>query len=167
MNRCHRPTPKPPPLYAALTLACALVAGFGAASQALAQDDLEGQVQNEATKGGRHFPEGTLRGRLTVVAAPEIRLDGQPDRLSPGARIRSAQNMVVTTGAITGQNLLVNYTRDAAGLVREVWILTPTEASVARASVERPFLNFWPFVAASQPRDDGKTPFDQLPKFGE
>ena len=59
MNRCHRPTPKPPPLYAALTLACALVAGFGAASQALAQDDLEGQVQNEATKGGRHFPEGT------------------------------------------------------------------------------------------------------------
>lgn len=167
MNRCTHPTTKPPSVFAALAVVCALAASLCAASQALAQTELEGQVQNEATHGGRNFPEGTLRGKFMVVAAPEIRLDGQADRLSPGARIRNAENMVVTTGAITGQNLLVNYTRDPAGLVREVWILTPTEASVARASVERPFLNFWPFVAASGPRDDGKTPFDQLPKFGE
>ena len=165
MNRCHRlaaPATAPSSLFCLV----ALVAAFAWAPPVSAQT-LEAPVQNEAAAGGRNFPEGTLRGQFMVVAAPEIVLDGRPDRLSPGARIRSAENMVVTTGAITGQNLLVNYTRDPAGLVREVWILTPTEASVARASVERPFLNFWPFVAASQPRDDGKTPFDQLPKFGE
>jgi len=73
----------------------------------------------------------------------------------------------VMPASITGQKLLVNYTRDAAGLVREVWILSPTEAKAKRASVDRPFLNFWPFVANTGPHDDGKTPFDQLPKYGQ
>ena len=100
-----------------------------------------------------------------VVNSPEIQLDGQAERLAPGARIRSAQRMLVMPASITGQNLLVNYTRDAAGLVREVWILTPEEAQAKRETAEKPLLNFWPFVANSGPRDDGKTPFDQLPKL--
>jgi hypothetical protein len=157
MNRCLRTVA--PALFSLVALAAA----FAWAPPASAQT----AVRNEAAAGGRNFPEGTLRGEFMVVAAPEILLDGRTDRLSPGARIRSAENMVVTTGAITGQNLLVNYTRDAAGLVREVWVLTATEASVKRASVERPFLNFWPFVGASGATDDGKTPFDQLPSFGQ
>jgi hypothetical protein len=107
MNRCHRITAPAP-----LSLFClvALVAAFAWAPPVSAQT-LEAPVQNEAAAGGRNFPEGTLRGQFMVVAAPEIVLDGRADRLSPGARIRSAENMVVTTGAITGQNLLVNYTR--------------------------------------------------------
>lgn len=157
MNRCLR-TAAP-----ALFSLVALAAAFAWAPSASAQTS----EQNEASVGGRNFPEGTLRGELVVVAAPEVQLDGRPDRLSPGARIRSAENMVVTTGAITGQELLVNYTRDAAGLLREVWILTATEASVKRASVERPFLNFWPFTTASGATDDGKTPFNQLPTYGQ
>lgn len=163
MNRCHRIAA--PALWSFFCLV-ALVAAFAWAPLVSAQT-LEAPVQNEAAAGGRNFPEGTLRGQFMVVAAPEILLDGRADRLSPGARIRSAENMVVTTGAITGQNLLVNYTRDPAGLVREVWVLTPIEASVKRASVGRPFLNFWPFVAASGATDDGKTPFNQLPTFGQ
>lgn len=125
------------------------------------------QTQEEAAAGGRNFPVGTLRGRFMVVNWPEIQLDGQPERLSPGARIRSPQHMMVMPAAITGQNLLVNYTRDAAGLVRDVWILTPEEAQAKRESAEKPFFNFWPFVADTGPRDDGKTPFDQLPKYGQ
>jgi hypothetical protein len=164
MNRCQRTT-APAPIPALLT-ALALVAAFAWAPSAVAQT-LEAPLQNEAAAGGRNFPEGTLRGQFMVVAAPEIQLDGKADRLSPGARIRSAENMVVTTGAINGQNLLVNYTRDPAGLVREVWILTPVEASVRRVSADRPFLNFWPFVTASGATDDGKTPFNQLPTFGQ
>ncbi len=123
--------------------------------------------QNEAANGGRNLPVGTLRGQFMVVNSPEIVLDGKSERLSPGARIMAANRMLVMPAAITGQNLLVNYTRDAAGMVREVWILTPEEAQAKRASAEKPLLNFWPFVANSGPRDDGKTPFDQLPKFGE
>jgi len=167
MNRCNALTHRLPfslsPIALCALLSLAVVIGL---PRAQAQTDTS-PTQNEALAGGRSFPAGTLRGKLMVVNTPEVQLDGQADRFSPGVRIRNAQNMTVLASAITGQNLLVNYTRDAAGLVREVWILTPDEARAERASVERPFLNFWPFVAAPGPRDDGKTPFNQLPKFGE
>lgn len=164
MNRC-KPSLHP---VASMALLAGLVsvASLGA-SNAAAQDAPPTQTQNEAANGGRNFPIGTLRGKFMVVNPPEILLDGQPERLAPGARIRSAQRMLTMPASITGQNLLVNYTRDASGLVSEVWILTPEEAQAKRASADRPMFNFWPFVANSGPRDDGKTPFDQLPKFGE
>ena len=179
MNRCHIPTQAPATIASlrrragfasGLLLAGALLAP--AAAQAQIQTEVQAQegpvsTQNEAANGGRNFPVGTLRGKFTLLDAPLIRLDGQPDRLSPGARIRSAQNMLVTPASIIGQNLLVNYTRDAAGLVREVWVLTPEEARAERASNERPLLNFWPFVDATGPRDDGRTPFNELPKYGQ
>ncbi|MDB5730574.1 MAG: hypothetical protein JWQ03_469 [Variovorax sp.] len=167
MNRCKSPV-APPLALPALAALCALLAASALGStNARAQAETAPQTQNEAALGGRNFPVGTLRGKLMVVATPDIQLDGQADRLAPGARIRSAQHMLVMPAAITGQPLLVNYTRDAAGLVREVWILTPEEARAERAGVERPLLNFWPFVASAGPRDDGKTPFDQLPRYGQ
>lgn len=170
MNRCHGRTRGrlPPVSPIALIAFCALLLPATALWPAVAHAQAEGEpTQNEALLGGRNFPVGTLRGKLMVIDAPEIVLDGQPDRLSPGTRIRNAQSMLVMPAALIGQNLLVNYTRDAAGLVRDVWILSPDEARAERASVERPLLNFWPFVATAGPRDDGKTPFDQLPKYGE
>jgi len=158
MNRCNTS------LQNRLLLAlCLGLAGLGGAYAPPAR----AQVENEATHGGRNFPIGTLRGKFLLVNTPEILLDGQPERLAPGARIRSAQNMLMMPAALTGQNLLVNYTRDAAGMVSQVWVLTPEEAVVQRESAEKPLLNFWPFVANSAPRDDGRTPFDQLPKYGE
>jgi hypothetical protein len=156
MNRCKTP----------LKAMLALAAMGALLAPAAAQLQDPSQTQNEAALGGRNFPAGTLRGSLLVVNWPEIELDGQPERLSPGARIQGPDRMLVMPASITGQKLLVNYTRDAAGLVREVWILTPIEAKARRASVDRPLLNFWPFVANTGPRDDGKTPFDQLPKYG-
>lgn len=156
MNRCKTS------LYALIFIALGAVGVPGAA-----QDVAAVQEQNEAAAGGRTFPIGTLRGQFMVLNPPEIQLDGQAERLAPGAQIRSAQRMLVTPAAIVGQNLLVNYTRDAAGLVRQVWILTPEEGRAERASADRPMFNFWPFAASSGPRDDGKTPFDQLPKYGQ
>ena len=58
---------------------------------------------------------------------PEVTLDGKPDRLSPGSRIRDLNNMLVLSGGIVGRKLPVVYRRDAAGLVHEVWILTEAE----------------------------------------
>jgi len=168
MNRCQRHLKIAGPSIAAAILGLMLAAGPHAQTQVQTQADPALQTQNEAALGGRNFPAGTLRGKLLVVDAPVIRLDGQADRLSPGARIRDARNMLVMPASVIGQNLLVNYTRDASGLVREIWILTPGEASAERASVERPLLDFWPFTAASTgPRDDGRTPFNQLPKYSE
>ena len=154
MNRCNPP-------WSALIL----VALCGVLAPAAAQEPV--QTQNEAALGGRNFPVGTLRGRFMVVNAPEIQLDGEAKQLSPGARIYSAPRRLVMPAYLTGENLLVNYKLDPYGRVSEVWILTPEEAQAKRESAEKPFLNFWPFVAASGPRDDGRTPFDQLPKFGE
>ena len=38
----------------------------------------------------RRFPEQARRGVLRVATPPEILLDGKPERLSPGSRIRTA-----------------------------------------------------------------------------
>jgi hypothetical protein len=56
-------------------------------------------------------------------------MDGKPDRLSPGARIRDLNNMLVLSGGLVGKTIPVVYRRDAAGLVHEVWILTADEYS--------------------------------------
>ncbi|CAA2101995.1 hypothetical protein [Variovorax paradoxus] len=145
MNRCKKPTNALS--FIALCAAAATLAGLFSLP-ASAQDEVpRPQTQNESLVGGRNFPIGTLRGKLMVVNAPDVELDGKADRLGAGARIRNPQNMLVMPGAIIGQKYLVNYTRDAAGLLREVWILTPDEAMASRESLDKPFLNIWPFVS--------------------
>ena len=76
----------------------------------------------------RDAPKDVKRGLLAVSATPPIiQMDGKPDRLSPGARIRDTNNMLVLSGGIAGQTMPVVYRRDASGLVHEAWILTPEE----------------------------------------
>ena len=75
----------------------------------------------------RETPKDVVPARLVVTQPPIITIDGKPDRLSPGSRIRSLNNMLVLSGSVVGQNLPVVYRRDSAGLVHEVWILTPEE----------------------------------------
>ena len=68
-----------------------------------------------------------LRGELVVTAPPEALLNGQPARLSPGARIRGRDNLLVLSGTVVGQTLQVRYLRDTSGLVHQVWILSDAE----------------------------------------
>ena len=100
MNRCFR----------FLLLCLALVAG-----SAFAQG-----LQRSA-------PKDVVLGRIAVTAPPQITLDGKPDRLSPGARIRDLNNMLVLSASIVDKPMPVVYRRDAAGLVHEVWQLTEEE----------------------------------------
>ena len=81
----------------------------------------------------RQFPDQTRRGVLRVTAPPDILLDGKPDRLSPGARIRSTDRRIVMPQQLVGQELQVNYRRESLGLVHEVWLLTPAEQAQHRA----------------------------------
>ena len=82
----------------------------------------------------RQFPAHALRGTLVVQQPPVITMDGAPARLSPGSRIREANNMLVLSAALVDRKkLTVNYTLEANGLVHDVWILTEAEA---RAVVE-------------------------------
>ena len=113
----------------------------------------------------RQFPAAARRGTLEVTAPPNVLINGQAERLSPGARIKNTNNALVLSGTLIGQPVLVNYMREPYGLIHEVWILNEAEAREKRAG-SGPITNFIFGSDADKPKvDDGKTPFDQLPKF--
>jgi len=111
MNRCF-------PLRA--PRAVLALAGLGLCTLALAQN------------APRNFPANALRGTLVVTQPPAITMDGRAARLSPGARIKGADNLLLLSGTLVGQPLVVNYTLEPQGLVHEVWVLTPAEAAEKR-----------------------------------
>lgn len=98
------------------------VAALVAAAALFAPALADAQVQ-------RNFPATALRGELVVVQPPEVRLNGRPARLAPGARIRGADNMIVVSGALVQRKLLVHYTFDTLGEIRDVWVLNAAEAA--------------------------------------
>lgn len=111
MNRCTQTMAR------LLLLACAALAGlaFSFPPTASAQG-----IRREA-------PKDVVLGRLVVTQPPVVTIDGKPDRLSPGSRIRDLNNLLVLSGSIAGKELPVVYRRDAAGLVHEAWLLTEEE----------------------------------------
>ena len=76
----------------------------------------------------REAPKDVKPAIIAVSATPPvITVDGKEDRLSPGARLRDRNNMLVLSGALAGQTLYTVYRRDGAGLVHEVWLLDEKE----------------------------------------
>lgn len=151
MNRCITHRPASPPARLLIALALGVVAAL----------PLTASAQNLL----RQFPAAALRGTLEVTAPPEVLINGQPARLSPGARIKNMNNALVMSGSLVGNRLVVNYLRDTQGLVHEVWLLSPTEAQEKRAGMGTVF-NFSFGSDADKPKlDDGNAPFEPLPKF--
>ena len=77
----------------------------------------------------RNFPSNALRGELVMGEIPQVNVNGAAGRLSPGARIRGQNNMLVLSSSLVGSKNLVHYTLDMAGEVKDVWILTPEETA--------------------------------------
>lgn len=75
----------------------------------------------------RPFPANALRGELVVVQAPDVTLNGQAARLAPGARIRGDNNLMLLPATLTGQKLIVHYTIDSYGLLKDLWVLNAAE----------------------------------------
>ena len=121
MNRCSNPLPTARGL-----LAGALLAGL-----ALLHAPASAQMQ-------RLFPQQTQRGTLEFSAPPEVLLDGRAETLGPGTRVFDERNMGVLPGFLVGQVHTVNYQRDAAGVIRKIWILTPEESGGATAGGGEP-----------------------------
>ena len=111
MNRCLL---RPRHLMSALL---ALSAGLVWLLPAAAQDTMQ-----------RPIPIAAKRGLLVVTQPPEVLLDGRPDRLSPGTRIRGRNNLLVLSASLVGQEMLVRYVRGPEGQIHDVWILTEAEA---------------------------------------
>lgn len=110
MNRCSTRFS----ILPALAVSALLLAAVGTPQLAQAQ------VQ-------RLLPAKTVRGTIHFESPPHVVVDGKPDRLAPGARVRDAHNRIALTGALRGKTFEVRYLRDAAGVIREAWILTPAE----------------------------------------
>ena len=75
----------------------------------------------------RTIPADAERALMHYVQENIIELDGKPEKLAPGIRIRDTANRIITPTSVP-PFALVKYRRDASGAVREVWILTPQEA---------------------------------------
>ncbi len=178
MNRCLSPSDRPPNATHSVAApaifywAGALLSVYLAAaplSAAHAQSDnalpVPDQVVTPGSFVGRQFPPNALRGRMKVLQGAEIVIDGKLERLSPGARIRGPQNTLVMTGAIAGEEYIVNFVRDAYNNIHQVWILTALEAK-QKIKSGTPESNIIFSSDADKPKvDDGKTPFDKLPKY--
>jgi hypothetical protein len=109
MNRCLKS--RVGTAFAAVLAGLALTLSLGASAQGIK----------------REAPKDVVLGKMTVNLPPQITLDGKPDQLSPGSRIRDLNNMLVLSGGLAGKTFPVVYRRDAAGLVHEAWILTEDE----------------------------------------
>jgi hypothetical protein len=119
MNRCSD-SPSPPGARRRATLLALGLAAVGWSLPSLAQNQ------------PRIFPAKALRGTLVVTQPPLVTIDGKAAQLSPGARIRGSNNMMVLSGSVVGQKLLVNYTLEQHGMLHDVWILTEAEAAEKR-----------------------------------
>jgi hypothetical protein len=114
----------------------------------------------------RQFPKDAKRGELVMLTAPDITLDSKPDRLSPAVRIRDVHNNLVLTGTLANQKLVVNYLRDNIGLVHNVWVLNNEEIKQKMPGQPEGVLsNIRSMFETPVVKDDGKTPFNQLPKY--
>ncbi|HSI53605.1 MAG: hypothetical protein ACAH21_14395 [Ramlibacter sp.] len=109
MNRCTRS--RIGSAFAAILAGLFLTFSIGVSAQGMQRD----------------APKDVVLGRMVITAPPIITMDGKPDRLSPGSRIRDLNNMLVLSAGAVGRTLPVVYRRDAAGLVHEAWILTEDE----------------------------------------
>jgi hypothetical protein len=144
--------------------------GLGLSASVFAQDQLSAPLPvNENVQTGvpglRKFPANALRGKMRVLLAPEILIDGKRERLAPGSRIRDPQQRLVMSASITNQDFIVNFVRNPLGEVQEVWILNELEAK-QKLPTHTPERNFtFASEADARKQDDGKTPFNQLPSF--
>jgi hypothetical protein len=131
MNRCKpsAPTSKLPALALNAAPASALRRRLG---QALFAGVAFSLLSSPAWAqfGVRSFPAKTERGAMLITQPPELLMNGKPARFSPGARIRGTNNLMILSGTLVGQNLLVNFLREPQGMIHEVWILTEAEAAL-------------------------------------
>ncbi|MBH9552375.1 hypothetical protein [Inhella gelatinilytica] len=98
----------------------------------------------------RPFTADTLRGTLQFGQPPEVRLNGQPQRLSPGSRIQGANGMGAMSGELMGQTHLVHYTLQSDGQIKDVWILNAVERTNALWPVSPAQAAQWRFDVATQ-----------------
>ena len=75
----------------------------------------------------RSFPPDVKRATMRSSIFPQVLIDGNIRRLSPGAKIIGKQNTIIMHASLMNNVFIVNYTVDAQGYINRVWILTDEE----------------------------------------
>lgn len=125
-------------------------------------------VSSFAESGVRNFPKNAERGELRVVQGMVVTLNGQREQMAPGVLIKSTANTSVVPMALVGRTHVINFTRNGQGQVNKVWLLTLAEAKLPAPKKSKSKGLFSAlFAPAESPKDDGNTPYDQLPAYGK
>lgn len=98
----------------------------------------------------RAFTPNALRGTIEILQSPEVALNGKPARLAASARIFGPDNLIKVPASLPRQKLVVNYTLDSQGFVRDVWILTASEAAKKPWPTTAAEAQAWRFDVVSQ-----------------
>lgn len=104
----------------------------------------------QAQAQARQFPQNALRGALVLDTTTQATLNGRPAPLAPGLRIRGQNNMLQMSGGLLGAKLLVHYTLDMQGAVKDVWVLTAQEAARKPWPTTPAEAQAWSFDPAAQ-----------------
>jgi hypothetical protein len=75
----------------------------------------------------RTIPKDAKRGEIRCLGQMEVEIDGRKMRLSPGAQIRDAGNLVVLPTALPAGGARIKYLLDGQNIEHRVWILSPQE----------------------------------------
>ena len=76
----------------------------------------------------RQIPDTAKRGSIVHIQDTIVEIDGQQMRLSPGAQIRSRDNLFIVPVSLP-PGATVKYTLDGSGQIHRVWVLTAEEAA--------------------------------------
>ncbi|MBE0612204.1 MAG: hypothetical protein IH604_00915 [Burkholderiales bacterium] len=76
----------------------------------------------------RRIPDAALRGNVVHIQGAIVDIDGQQLRLSPGAQIRSRDNLFIVPMSLP-PGAAVKYTLDSLGQIHRIWVLTAEEAA--------------------------------------
>ena len=98
----------------------------------------------------RQFPPAALRGEMVFGQPPELVLNAETWRLAPGARIRGENNMIVLSGSLVGKRVMVHYTSEVPGQIKDVWILRPEELAVQPWPTTAKEASSWVFDVIAQ-----------------
>jgi hypothetical protein len=108
-------------------------------------------AQAQRAPDHRVFPAQALRGELLFSSATEVLLNGQAQRLAPGARIRGENNQLLMTAALSGSRLVVHYTKEPqSGLLMDIWVLRAVERNNRPWPATELEARAWTFEPAAQ-----------------
>jgi hypothetical protein len=98
----------------------------------------------------RPFPPNAMRGQVVFGQPPDMVLNGKPAQLAPGHQVRNQQNLLEMSAALPDVKAVVNYTLDAQGQIKLVWLLREEEVANKPWPSTTEQLQSWRFDAAAQ-----------------